>query len=36
MKRILSLLAVSFCALFIAVSCGSKKTPVDDDMNPES
>lgn len=30
MKRILSLLAVSFCALFIAVSCGSKKTPVDE------
>lgn len=30
MKRILTLLAVSFCALFIAVSCGSKKTPVDE------
>lgn len=30
MKRIITVLTVAFCTLMLAVSCGSKKTPVDE------
>ena len=30
MKRILTYLTVAFCTIVLAVSCGSKKTPVDE------
>lgn len=30
MKRIITYLTVAFCAMILAVSCGSKKTPVDE------